>query len=941
MSILSRFFKKLQNFNFVILILFFNVLIIFSTIAASIFAYKSDTIMFDAVDLFDEKTQGAISLGEKRNKLMLFFQEFDFFNSQFLNFDDVTGLPILDIKIDKKNIDYINNVIARSMDQSKNVYSLGPFISIYDNDFEDDTKSKLVFEGKEYDIKIKLHGVAEENWINPKKSFSIKTAKDNLVDNTRRFKLIIFEEQSIQTLFSYYIANFLEFMTVKSDIVKLRFNGVDQGLYLLEEALSKELLEKNGLSGFDVIKALDEWTHQYKTGHITLFTHEVSNQQLNNYSGRDVGQLVLFKRLMEADNYKEIRDLIDIDRFARHEAMRILFGSDQGIAGDNLKLLFDTSSGKFSPYFRVEGYLLDLPSSDLSNTFDHGLNDWFEMDYKIKIFPIVNRNDEFRALRNKYLFSLLSSREDLEEIYEGFFSKYSPLVTYDRTNNYPSRWYVNKMRVSKEALSNNFDYIDSYLNYSKVFTTLMQISEGELILEIIPDSNSIISIDTLLINGIDPDSYVEIQDLSEDKSNLIKTTIREYFSDRYFSLSLDENLEVKKNIYKFKILTNQKSVSDFSVSYVNAITGSKVLQKETYSKFVRIPSKEFPSADLTNNSNLASLINKYDGILASSSEIRFLKGDYLITKDILVPVNYNLTLDSGVNIEISKGVSFVSRGSLFIKGTSSSPVVITNNAEGPYGVFGSVGNNKTLVSISYLDISGGSEDIFLGMYLSGGLSIYSHDEVIIRNSFIHHHHADDGLNVKFANVIIEDNVFKDNFADQVDLDNCVGKVSYNTFLNKSSVDDLETNEAPNGDGLDLSGSKLLVMNNKFINFQDKGMSVGEETFVNISFNSFSSNRSAVTLKDHSVGYFYSNEYYNNEINLEMYQKKPIFKHPIAYNLNEVYLDSKIKKTISSRYYKLQNTNYRKEEFSQMMSSLDSLNNPNFQKGMGQNWNEYQ
>ena len=341
MNLLTKLSSQLKSAKFVMLILFLNFFIILSTFFALIFVYKSDAIMFNAIDLFDEKTQKAIALGEKRNKLMLFFQEFDFFNSQFLNLNEVDGLPILDIKIDKNNIEYINNVIARSLDQSKNVYSLGPFISIYDNDFEDETKSKLVFEGEEYDIKIKLHGVAEDNWINPKKSFSIKTAKDGLVENTRRFKLIIFEEQSIQTLFSYYVSNFLGFMDVKSDIVKLRFNGVDQGLYLFEEALSKELLEKNGLSGFDVIKALDEWTHQYNSGHITLFTHEVSNQQLNNYSGKNVGQLILFKQLMESETYKEIRNLIDIDRFARHEAMRILFGSDQGITGDNLKLLFD------------------------------------------------------------------------------------------------------------------------------------------------------------------------------------------------------------------------------------------------------------------------------------------------------------------------------------------------------------------------------------------------------------------------------------------------------------------------------------------------------------------------------------------------------------------------------------------------------------------------
>ena len=58
------------------------------------------------------------------------------------------------------------------------------------------------------------------------------------------------------------------------------------------------------------------------------------------------------------------------------------------------------------------------------------------------------------------------------------------------------------MKDSINALSNNFDLIEKYLSYSKVYTTINQTNDNEFILKIVPDSNSTIHIDELIINGV-------------------------------------------------------------------------------------------------------------------------------------------------------------------------------------------------------------------------------------------------------------------------------------------------------------------------------------------------------------------------------------------------------------------------------------------------------
>ncbi len=911
MNKIKKFLNYIYKINYSFYILIFNFIIIGSTILFLFFIYNSDTIMFKAVDIFDERTQNALNVKDKRNSIMKFVENINLFSSKLfqpieqINYDK---LPVFDLELSRKNINYINDVISRALDQSNNIHSLGPFISIYDNDFIDDTKSKLFYNGEEYNVKVKLHGVADDNWINPKKSYSIKTSKEKFFKNIRRFKLIILEEQSIQTLFSYYLSKVMGYFNVSTEIVRLRINGIDQGLYLFEETLSKETLERNELPGVDVIKALDEWTHQYNTGHLTPFTHEVANQNFDNISGKDLGQILLFKELISASSYRELEHLIDIDKFALFEAMRIIFATDHAIAGDNLKLLFDTTSGKFFPFFRMEGYLLPLQESNHSYTFDKELNDWFGYDYKIKIFPILNRDNNFRFLRNKYLHKILSQRVNLENYYYKLYEDIKPLIKFDKTNNKPARWYLNKMESSIKNLNQNFEFIYKYLNYSRVYTSINIINEKELILEITPDSNSALGLENIDFGFLNGNTKVKIIDLNDKLNNEYSeiTSFQKYFSQKFFSLDLDESLEIKKSTYKFKIkflnnnLFNDFNKKNFKITYRNLVSDNLVSEKENYYIITRTPSKS-QSNLVKKNIKISQLTTKYPNIKVASNKLVFKKGYYEIDEHIVLPFDVDIKIESGAHLEIHPNISIIGRANLEIEGTKQDPVIIKNKKlDKPFGVFGIVGNGKTNVDITRLNLSGGSEDSIFGVYLSGALSLYHHENVHISSSVIQDNKADDGLNIKNANVNINNNVLKFNFADAIDCDFCHGFFSNNKFVNGKGI------ENNNGDGLDLSGSKIFVHSNTFENFKDKAMSVGENTSAIISSNVFNDNRSAITLKDSSQGYIFSNIYKNNEINLEMYQKKLLFEYPVAYIYNKNIIDQSIIKEPQAKIFKSQN-----------------------------------
>ena len=84
--------------------------------------------------------------------------------------------------------------------------------------------------------------------------------------------------------------------------------------------------------------------------------------------------------------------------------------------------------------------------------------------------------------------------------------------------------------------------------------------------------------------------------------------------------------------------------------------------------------------------------------------------------------------------------------------------------------------------------------------------------------------SDDWVNIKFSNIQILDSAFYNNFADQIDLDYSNGVVSGNKFYYINPV-----MEGLSTDGLDISGSLVVIRNNIFDGMTDKGISVGESS----------------------------------------------------------------------------------------------------------------
>ena len=81
---------------------------------------------------------------------------------------------------------------------------------------------------------------------------------------------------------------------------------------------------------------------------------------------------------------------------------------------------------------------------------------------------------------------------------------------------------------------------------------------------------------------------------------------------------------------------------------------------------------------------------------------------------------------------------------------------------------------------------------------------------------------------------------------------------------------------PNGDGLDLRGSRVVVVNNELTGAADKAASVGEESEALFVANRFGHSAIGVAVKDLSTAYLYDNRFEENRRDVRATMKKPFF-----------------------------------------------------------------
>ena len=664
-------------------------------------------------------------------------------------------------------------------------------------------------------------------------SFNVKLkSKEKYLDGIRRLALITsYDDWSIasNTLNRYAASQGL--ITSHGGLKNLFINGRPVGLYLAYERIDKELLERNyGITNYGEYKTNNVWDKSTGPGHTSQTDYTIYDQEQD---GMDQVVPVGLSKLeelflsIEQENINVTKSLVHIDNMAWVAAFEKLYGTDHSNIGDNRRYIYDPTTGKFRVHFRIEGAPVKLNANGAGN---------FESSSDVngtdRLLKLLLSDPVFLAQRNLKLQQLLASSGDIISMVRQDLIKFQPILERSVRSPRELEFGVGQDIVT---LMHNFGKIDEYLNYGRVMASLRKIGTGNH-LEILNDSYT--------------SSHLHSYQDCSGKTHVIGVDLN--------PASLVAGSQVTGGA-KTIIAVPSSCISHMSISK-NGVTMDK---RDVFINYIH----EIPPM----MSYKDAILGEYT-LGQNGASITFNKGPIRILSTVQLPKLMTLVIKPGVVIEMADGVSMVVRGPLIAEGTSALPITIRPKLGSRFGSFAVLGEpNKPLaVRLDYFNISGGGQSWVDGVLFTGQLAM--HQTVFIaKNIRVSDSSSDDGLNVKNSSVAIDDSHFFDNVGDQIDLDFVTGEVSHSLFSRTNTVNE--------SDGLDVSGSKVLVFKNVFQNFGDKGLSIGEQAELIVASNQFDNNEQGIAVKDGSTACILNNAFTDNNRDVVSYVKKKMYGEP--------------------------------------------------------------
>ncbi len=722
-----------------------------------------------------------------------------------INKDKLSSIPSIDIKINFKN--YKKILEDRSKAIRNNFLSNAEYVS-----------GVLKYDDKEYIAKIRLKGDLSDHWYpEVRMSLRIKLKKNDSILGFRKFN--ISKPKSRQFPYDETFQSIVKKignMSSNSKLANIILNGKSQGIMLIEEVVSKELIEKQNRKDSMIFRFSDDrtWkfsnitsdrssTYQYKWYRLSdpkYFARVYDEKKhLNFKTNRNVKTYVL------ENNINQPNILLDKEKYIKNFILAFIWNNFHIINDINHKSYWNPFTLLLEPVSFDQGpfVLINQQIDDYLNIIKKELSS----HYAESLYSIKNIDE-----LNIYIKEVAENLDEIEKVLNKNH-KYFPL----------------DLMKSPAVLKNNIDYM--YKNNVKIFDWFKSLS------------------------GHQHDRFSKyIYDLPLKKNIYQKDQLEQYVHTRhyengnilFFNLLPEEvvveNILVdgEKTEYQNIIIPghNEKDYNPFILkTNLTGIYDNKILIKSNYKNKKTIQDNVGVTLSSSVKNPLNLNVNKEKSFLKKISKENFLlkKGNWNVETPIVLIGNLRVEEDTILNF--SKDSYLIVVGSVNIKGSLNKPVIFRGNEDQWGGIYILSKNNyKSIFKNVLIKNASGINDSILK--LNSGLTIYK-GNVKIDNLNIEDSNTEDALNIFNSNIDIKNLYINSTFSDALDCDFCNGVIKNSKFYNIL------------GDAIDFSGSKVSLKNITVEKVKDKGLSVGEDSDVYISDSSIENVGVGIASKDGS------------------------------------------------------------------------------------------
>ena len=650
--------------------------------------------------------------------------------------------------------------------------------------------------------------------------------------------------------------------------------------------------------------------------------------------GNDYSELYTFINVLEDQNprrfAKDLDAILDYEQFSRWFAFSLLCG-DWHLYGTNFIFYFNSAKGLF------EFFPWDVVLGTVQNHFENHKIAAPYVWFPPAIAKIIENTDIFdrsRGVLRKYLKNDEAVRRDVQELVE---SLNEVRTAYYADDYYPYDSFETNLRLIKNDFIYNIEFIKK--NLDKGFDEFLgdlrtkndpaykklglQPADNEKrdIEDFASKGRVFLNVDTAIQDDKDRNYFGFIVVNAAPCDILFRKLVLKYKSDwnmRDIKIYRDANdngiLDGADKLLKLQSVLHRRNKVDIRFGEPISQNASKIL-KDGRMNFVYFPENRVRffvdfkhkdgndirikklSAGFKNMKNTVNIERVYCRYY-NSNDFRYFKcitmtakefaslypifvpaegkknsfilpeGRYALKDNIIIPKGIELDISPGAVLSFAENRSMICYGKIVAEGTPEAPILFTSLKKGgSWGVMGLIqaeaGGEFRNCIFEY-----GSDAYINGVYFSGMFDAYYCNVDVKRCIFRYASmdKGDDSLNFKKGVSRISECAFIKNNFDAIDFD----------FMSQGSVIENCYFLDNGNDGVDISGSSVLIERNWIERSHDKGISVGENS-QNVIFNNLIIGcDSGIAVKDLSAPKIINNTLVDNNIGVSVYQKKPLF-----------------------------------------------------------------
>lgn len=726
---------------------------------------------------------------------------------------------------------------------------------------EDDdwVNAKIEYQGKEFKGEVRLKGDWTDHLLHKKKwSYKVKL-DDGTIFGTNKF--------SVQTAAARnYMGEWMfHELLKKENIIALRYNflpltvlvkGKDAassmynsvGIMAFEEGFTKYLLENNGRKESVILK-VDEsigWEDFKKGGRSYANTSlPISAFEMNK----------ILKDSTKYNQFLQARDLLhsyvvskdanassifDLDKFAYWDAVATYTAGTHGHALHNQRFYYNPTTSLLEPVgFDALGY--------------YQVREPFKVQYS---FP---EDKSYRNLVQQKLYNLMqTSYIDIEQIFlEENYLEASDILASE---------YPEKTKEIQSLMRERHQQIAGlYTLNHPMDVYLEKIDKDGVVLNV----RSVVKLD------------IEILGLKYKKKNLTQLSEPLLIREGVFQKDTLNILEGAFNTFfdKSSKKTDRSKFQEITIEY--RYVGTKEIKSKNVIPYPYYD-KDYVEKDIMQKKMDLSHF-PFLKVDEGNKTIYFTKREipWTLSEPLRLEEGYIVTFSAGFEIDISEGGFIISKSPVFFKGEKESPIKIySSNGKGGGMV---VLQNKEKSSIRHTTFDGLKNPQHGKWSVTGAVTFYE-SAVDLSNVSFKNNTCEDALNIVRSSFSMDSVYFYNTKSDAFDGDFVTGNINNSLF------------EKLGNDGIDVSGSNIVMNNIEVNEAGDKAISIGEKSTATIENTRIARSAIGVNTKDLSTTDIEGLEIRDTRLAFTAFQKKEeygagiiVANNVLAKGVDELYL----------------------------------------------------